>query len=162
MILYTPQDAPTQPADLFLGGSCVPATLWRNDLVYRLAALPLTLYSPERLDFPGESLEDPAYLQQVHWERLALAHSRAAIFWLDSQKPTSYASRFEIGVAFGRNQPCLIGCRPDFPGATYLRAYAPDHIVLGYDRFCDAVQQLATTLTESRPSLPSAPPPRHP
>lgn len=146
MILYTPTDDPTHDADLFLGGSCVPEHPWRKDLLEALRTFSITIYSPERAEFPNESLEDPAYLRQARWEQSALAHSRAAVFWLDPKKPTSYASRLEIGITLGRERPCVIGCLPHFPGAVYLRAYAPQAVLLTYPDFCEAVLQLARTL----------------
>ncbi len=147
MILYTPADSPSQIADVFLGGSCTPSHLWRQDLLDALQDTTLTVFSPERSEFPSESLENPVYLHQVDWERQALQHSRTAVFWLDPAKPTSYASRIEIGVPLARHLPCIIGMNPDFPGATYIQAYAPlNAVILTYARFRTAVLQMARSL----------------
>ncbi|MCL5063673.1 MAG: nucleoside 2-deoxyribosyltransferase domain-containing protein [Firmicutes bacterium] len=160
MTLYTPTDRPDQPADLFLAGSCVASNHWREALLAQLDSTTLAIFNPERTDFPPESLNDPRYHDQVAWERTALRHSRCIALWLDSAKPTSYASRLELGVAIGRSIPCIVGMEPDFPGSIYLRTYLVDPVYLTYAAFERAVLQAASIL-EARPPLLSSPHPHN-
>jgi len=155
-IVYTPPDLPPHKnADLFLAGSCLKEDLWRDRLLSRLAGTPLIIYNPERSDFPPEDIHDPSYLQQVAWERTALLHSRCIAMWLDHRKPTSYASRIELGVALGHGIPVILGMSPDFPGSTYLHAYIQGPIYPTYAEFEDAVLRAVVPPTQLAAGSPA-------
>ena len=109
--------------DLFLAGSCTERK-WRHEVEMEIerAGVHAIIADPERDDFPDEGAKE--YGAQVAWEREYLGRARVVAFWLDASKPTSYASRVEIGAAVARDQKIVLGMSPDFPGRPYIETYA--------------------------------------
>lgn len=121
-------------ADIFLAGSILhyPTQeemesksrrkyVWRDDVMKGLSDVQGLIFNPERISFPR--LGSKEYLEQINWEREYLRNSKLAVFWLSVQKPTSYASRVEIGFAKGLEILIIIGVEEGFPGAEYIEAF---------------------------------------
>ncbi len=109
--------------DLFLAGSCTERR-WRHEVEQEIvrAGVHAIIADPERDDFPDEGTAE--YSEQVQWEREHLGRARVVAFWLDAEKPTSYASRVELGSAVARGQKIVLGMSADFPGRPYIETYA--------------------------------------
>lgn len=109
--------------DLFLAGSCF-AYKWRARVergIYE-SGIDCVIADPEVANFPEIFSEE--YENQVEWEKEYMARAKVVAFWFDSQKPTSYSSRLEIGVAIGRKQTIVLGVAPGFPEWHYIESYS--------------------------------------
>ena len=118
-VIRAPQEC-NKTADIFLGGSTIPYD-WRGHIMARLSDIDGLIFNPERTDFPEEGTAE--YRKQIIWERSHLENSRIAVFWLSNEKPTSYASRVEVGLCAGLSIPIVIGIEDGFYGKKYLEAF---------------------------------------
>jgi len=121
-------------ADIFLAGSILhyptqeevefsscQKYVWRDDVIKELSDVQGLIFNPERISFP--EIGSKEYFEQINWEREYLRNSKLAVFWLSAEKPTSYASRVEIGFAKGLKIPIIIGIEEGFHGAEYIEAF---------------------------------------
>lgn len=129
--------APTscrRKGDIFLAGSILSyktedelqrislkENTWREYIIESVSDLEGTIFNPDRIYFP--EIGSKEYFEQIRWEREYLRRSRLAIFWLSAKKPTSYASRVEVGFATALGIPIIIGIEKGFHGSTYLEAF---------------------------------------
>lgn len=94
---------------------------WREYIVESVSDLEGIIFNPDRMHFP--KIGSKEYFEQIKWEREYLRKSRLAIFWLSAKKPTSYASRVELGFAIALGIPIIIGIEKGFYGSIYLEAF---------------------------------------
>lgn len=132
-VIRSPQSC-RRKGDVFLAGSILTyetedeadrlslkKNTWREYIIGSVSDLEGTIFNPDRIYFP--KIGSKGYFEQIAWEREYLRRSRLAVFWLSASKPTSYASRVEVGFAIALKIPIILGIEKGFHGATYLEAF---------------------------------------
>ena len=146
-------------ADIFLAGSILDykkqdeaRTLsfqdrtWREYIIENLSDINGLIFNPDRIYFP--EIGSKEYFRQIDWEREYLRNSRLAVFWLSAKKPTSYASRVEIGFAIGLGIPIIIGIGKGFPGAEYLEAFLKTKPIQSLEELAEETKKRVVRIRE--------------
>ena len=96
---------------LFLAGGITGTFNWQDDVVARLADLPLVILNPRRKNFP---MNDPAAAEaQIGWEFRHIRRATAVLFWFPPETLCPIAL-FELGGRTMAPQPLFVGTHPDY------------------------------------------------
>lgn len=119
----TPIEAPhpfeaAAPPVVFLGGSIEmgAAEDWQTVVVRSLTRWPGTLLNPRRKDWDAtraQSLENPAFVEQVSWELAAQEVADLIVLYF-SPGAKSPITLLELGLCAGRGTPALVCCPAGF------------------------------------------------
>src|SRR5437016_4204315 len=90
---------------LFLAGGITGTFNWQDDVVARLAELPLVILNPRRKNFP---MNDPAAAEaQIGWEFRHIRRATAVLFWFPPETLCPIAL-FELGGRTMAPQPLFV------------------------------------------------------
>ncbi len=96
---------------LFIGGGITNCPDWQQEMVKKLADLPVTLLNPRRANFP---IDDPlADFEQIKWEHDHLCKATAIIFWFPSETLCPIVL-YELGAWSMTDKKIFVGTHPKY------------------------------------------------
>ncbi len=98
-------------SSIFLAGGITNCPDWQSQIIEKLRDLDVTVFNPRRKNFPIDNLN--AAEEQIRWEYERLRRADLISFWF-SEGSSNPIVLFELGAAFERTTPLVIGVHPAY------------------------------------------------